>query len=197
MVEVEWRLPIIRFRVYFIYSSIGNCWIDNLRSDGALRWKAKDCRLGMSGSVMWQAGTSKVVAPRLCQLRTDGLAPANKYWMYWSHAGDICPVNLIVCRQQMLDLVHCFNGCVGRETEAGPVGHSAELRGGVGRTFSREQCIRSTLLMTHKSLLYVDYVRYVWSRVIRGPSVKYVWRVDQVSHAGCTSIQITVTLRYE
>jgi hypothetical protein len=27
----------------------------------------------------------------------------------------------------------------GREIEAGPAGHSAGLRGGVGRTFSREQ----------------------------------------------------------
>jgi hypothetical protein len=32
--------------------------------------------------------------------------------------------------------------------------HSARLRGGVGSTFSREQCIRPTLLMTHKRLPY-------------------------------------------
>jgi hypothetical protein len=24
--------------------------------------------------------------PRLCRFRIDGLAPASKYWMYWSHA---------------------------------------------------------------------------------------------------------------
>jgi hypothetical protein len=42
--------------------------------------------------------------------------------------------------------VHCFNGCVGREIEAGPASHLARLRGGVGSTFSREQCIRPTLL---------------------------------------------------
>jgi hypothetical protein len=35
----------------------------NLRSGGALRWKMEDCCLGREGSVMWQAGTSKVVAP--------------------------------------------------------------------------------------------------------------------------------------
>jgi hypothetical protein len=28
----------------------------------ALRWKAEDCQLGRAGSVMWKAGTSKVVA---------------------------------------------------------------------------------------------------------------------------------------
>jgi hypothetical protein len=36
--------------------------MDNLRPDEALRWKADDRRLGRSGSVMSQAGTSKVVA---------------------------------------------------------------------------------------------------------------------------------------
>jgi hypothetical protein len=37
--------------------------LDNLRSDGALRWKAEDHRLGRSKSVMWNAGTSKFVSP--------------------------------------------------------------------------------------------------------------------------------------
>jgi hypothetical protein len=35
--------------------------------------------------------------------------------------------------------VHYFNGCVGRETEMGPMDHSAGLRGRVGSTFSQEQ----------------------------------------------------------
>jgi hypothetical protein len=34
----------------------------------------------------------------------------------------------------------------------GPADHSAGLRGGVGITFSREQCIRPTLLMTRERL---------------------------------------------
>jgi hypothetical protein len=63
--------------------------------------------------------------------------------------------------------------------------------------FSREQCIRPTLLMTHERLLYADHMRYVWSRAIRGPNVECVWRVDQVFTAGCTSIRIAATLRYE
>jgi hypothetical protein len=37
--------------------------LDNLRPGGALRWAVKDCRLGRLGSVMWKAGTSKVVSP--------------------------------------------------------------------------------------------------------------------------------------
>jgi hypothetical protein len=34
----------------------------------------------------------------------------------------------------------------------GPTDHSARLRSGVGSTFSREQCIRPTLLTTRKRL---------------------------------------------
>jgi hypothetical protein len=34
----------------------------NLRSGGALRWKVEDHRLKRMESVMWQAGTYKVVA---------------------------------------------------------------------------------------------------------------------------------------
>jgi hypothetical protein len=34
----------------------------NLRPDEAIRWKAEDRRLGRFGSVMWKAGTSKVIA---------------------------------------------------------------------------------------------------------------------------------------
>jgi hypothetical protein len=36
--------------------------LDNLRSGGALRWKVEGHRLGKSGSGIWKAGTSKVVA---------------------------------------------------------------------------------------------------------------------------------------
>jgi hypothetical protein len=41
---------------------------------------------------------------RLCQLRTEGLVPVSKYWTYWSHAGDMSPVSLVVCHQQMIGL---------------------------------------------------------------------------------------------
>jgi hypothetical protein len=78
-----------------------------------------------------------------------------------------------------------------------PAGYSAGLRGRAGSTFSQEQCIHPTLLTTHERFLYTDHVRYVWLRAIRGPSMKCVWHVDQVSPVGCTSIRITATLGYE
>jgi hypothetical protein len=52
----------MRFRVCSLSSSIYNCWMDNLRSSGALRWKVEDRQLGRPGSGLWQAGTSMVVA---------------------------------------------------------------------------------------------------------------------------------------
>jgi hypothetical protein len=44
------------------FGLVGRTWL-NWRLGRALRWKAEDRRLGRSGSMMWQAGTSKVVAP--------------------------------------------------------------------------------------------------------------------------------------
>jgi hypothetical protein len=51
----------------------------------------------LGGPVGWseEKGRESVVAisrfpcgsPRLCRLRTEGLVPVNKYWMYLSHAG--------------------------------------------------------------------------------------------------------------
>jgi hypothetical protein len=78
--------------------------LDNLRPSRALSWKVEDHQLGRSGSVMWKVDTSKVVAPRLCQLRTNGLASVSKYWTYWSHAGDMGLVSLVACCRQVLGL---------------------------------------------------------------------------------------------
>jgi hypothetical protein len=40
--------------------------------------------------------------------------------------------------------------------------------------------IRPYLLVTHERLLYVDHVRYVWSRIIHGTSVESVWHAGQI-----------------
>jgi hypothetical protein len=50
----------------------------------------------------------------------------------------------------------------------------------VGSPFSQERWVYSTLSMTHERLLYVDHMRYVWSRAIRGPDVESLWRVGWV-----------------
>jgi hypothetical protein len=43
--------------------------------------------------------------PRLCRLRTDGLAPASKYWTYRSHAGDTGPVSLVAWLKSTASLI--------------------------------------------------------------------------------------------
>jgi hypothetical protein len=47
----------------------------------------------------------------------------------------------------------------GRETEAGPVGHSTGLRGGVRSTFSREEWICPTLLGQRERLSHTGTAR--------------------------------------
>jgi hypothetical protein len=49
-----------------------------------------------------QAGPLGDCSPRLCQLRINGLTPVSKYWMYWSHVGDMVPVNLVAVHQQKI-----------------------------------------------------------------------------------------------
>jgi hypothetical protein len=47
--------------------------LDNLKPGEALRWKVEDHRLGRSGSVMWKADTSKVIAPACVSYGPMGL----------------------------------------------------------------------------------------------------------------------------
>jgi hypothetical protein len=55
-------------------------------------------------------------SPCVYRLRTEGLVPVSKYWSYWSHIGDMGPVNRY--SQSATDAYlynHCFNGCEERE----------------------------------------------------------------------------------
>jgi hypothetical protein len=63
----------------------------------------------------------------LCRLSTEGLVPVSKYWTYRSHAGDMGPVSLIACCQQMFGFLHYFIGWLRRETEYGPADRSADV----------------------------------------------------------------------
>jgi hypothetical protein len=67
----------------------------------------------------------------------------------------------------------------------------------LGALFLRSSASVQPCWRLYERLLFANHVRYIWSRVIRGPRVECVWCVDQVSPTGCTSIQIIVTLRYE
>jgi hypothetical protein len=84
-------LPLTRFRVWSSFIPVGNVvW---------LTWDQTVPYVARSGSVMWQAGKVRECdvaswqlqgcSPHVCWLRTDGLTPASKYWIYWSHDGDM------------------------------------------------------------------------------------------------------------
>jgi hypothetical protein len=74
----------------FLNIELWFCWwnIVNWRPGGALKWKAVDCRLGRSGSVMWKAGTSTVV-PLPVSVKDRWVGPHDQvlnvpivYWCY-------------------------------------------------------------------------------------------------------------------
>jgi hypothetical protein len=88
-------------------------------------------------------------SPRLCRLRIDGLAPVSKYWMYWSHTGDIGLVSLVVGCQQNLDFSPLFHWLLWERSWVQTHGlvsrHAMDC---VGSPSSQGQWTRSNLLMT-------------------------------------------------
>jgi hypothetical protein len=78
-----------------------------------------------------------------------------------------------------LAYTYYFIGWLERETGYGPADQSAGVLWIVsGALFLRSNEIRPNLSTSHKRLLYVDHVRYVWSGTTRGLSVESVWRVS-------------------
>jgi hypothetical protein len=127
--------------------SVGNGCIDNLRSGGKCR------TIGWEGQgVVLVSRHLQDCSSRLCWLRIDGLASASKYWTYQSHNGDMSPVNLVVCCQQMFGFHYCFNDCVGRETRWQT--HESLSRAGVvlGALFLGSSRVCPTPWMTCKRL---------------------------------------------
>jgi hypothetical protein len=60
MVEVEWRLPVVRFRAGSPFCSDGNELIDNLRLGGALRWKEETADWEGRGVVCGKTAPSRL-----------------------------------------------------------------------------------------------------------------------------------------
>jgi hypothetical protein len=68
-----------------------------------------------------------------------------------------------------------------REIGYGSVDQSADVLGIVsGAPFLRSSGIRSNLSVTHERLTCVDHMRYVWSGIIHGLSMRCVWRVGRI-----------------
>jgi hypothetical protein len=120
-------------------------------------------------------------SPRLCRLRTDVLAPASKYWAYRSHASVMGLVSLVDSCQQKLDfspLLHWLFWERSWVWTRGSVKHC--VVDCVGSPSSRGSGSIQICWWLRERLLYVNHVRYVWSRAICGPSVENVWRIGRV-----------------
>jgi hypothetical protein len=76
---------------------------------------------------------------------------------------------------------HCFIGWLGRETGYGLVNRSPGVLWIVsGALFLWSSGPAQLCWRLRERLLYVDRVRYVWSRIIQGLSVESVWCVGRI-----------------
>jgi hypothetical protein len=135
-------------------------------------------------------------SPRLCRLRTEGLVPVSKYWTYRSHddvygpgkASSWLPTYAWLCPwlARKRNWIWTHRSINRRAMDC------------VRSPFSREQWRCSNLLMTTwKVATYGDcpheaYTGHTWTGM---GSVRVV--LIRFSPVWCTSIRITVTLRYE
>jgi hypothetical protein len=137
-------------------------------------------------------------SPRLSRLRTDGLAPASKYWTYQSSVSGMGPINLVACCRQMFGFNYCFNDYVGRKTGWQACRSLSRAGGCVRSTFSREQWGPSNAVDGLRMVTtYIDcpqeaYTRCTWTGVgsVRVMCIRFF-------PTECTSIQIVMTLGYE
>jgi hypothetical protein len=170
----------------------------NWRSGGALRWKAK--------TINWEGREWCVkswhlqgYSPHLCQLRIDKLAPVSKYWTYRSHVcvyGPSKPSSWLPTDAWFCP--HGFIGWLRRETKYGPADQSVSVLWIVSEPFLSGAV---TLLNAVDDFVKVCYALTAWDTYGLGPNVDWVWNACGVlvefSPAGCTSIQIVMTLGYE
>jgi hypothetical protein len=138
-------------------------------------------------------------SPRLCRLRIVRLPPMSKYRTYRSRVGDMGPVNLVVGHRQELGLRPMLHWLVQERSwvrTSGSINRRAVDC--VGRPFSREQWdLSKSIGVSRKVATYGDrpweaYTERTWTGV---GSVRVV--LVKFTLAGCTSIRITATLRYE
>jgi hypothetical protein len=135
----------------------------------------------------------------LCRLRTDGLGPVSKYWTYRSHDGDMGLISLVVCRRQMLGFA-LTDSRLARERNWVRTCRSVSRRAVdcVRSPFSWEQWSYSTLSMTRERLSHTGTTRRKHTSGVHGLTWEaYVSYWSSFFPAGCTSIQIATTLRYE
>jgi hypothetical protein len=131
----------------------------------------------------------------LCQLRTDGLTSANKYWTYQSHASDMGPVSLLACHRQgaWLKPTTSLVG-LGEKLGTDPrIDRSACW--GLCREPFFSRAVRSVQI--YRWLAKDCYALTAWDTYGLGPYADWAWDACDVlvrfSRTGCISIWIIVT----
>jgi hypothetical protein len=171
--------------------------MDNQRPDRAIRGINRRLRREGQGECCGYSGFL-CGSPCLCRLRTEWLVPMSKYWMYRSHVGVYGPSKTSILPPTDSWLKPTASMArLGEKLRQLPRATQPVWEVESGALFRRSSSIHLMLLMTHERLLYVDHVRYVCSRAIHSQSVESVWCVGRVFPAGCTSVRIVTTLRYE
>jgi hypothetical protein len=147
---------------------------------------------------MWKVDTSKVVTPSV-SVKDWWVGPASKYWTYWSHAGDMSPVNWcsllptyawlfltasMVVVGEKLSMYPQISQPACCKLEQEPFFSGAVVPFNSVDNFTIGCHIRGLPARS----IWVTYVD--WHR-------KHTCRVYQVFPTGCTLIRITTTLRYE
>jgi hypothetical protein len=78
--------------------------------------------------------------PRMCRLRTDGLAPMSKYWTYRLHVGDMVSVSLVAYHRHKLGLSLLLHWLAWERNLVRSRGSAGRRAGDCVRSpFSREQ----------------------------------------------------------
>jgi hypothetical protein len=170
--------------------------LDNLRLGRSLRWKVEDFQLVRSGSEMWKAGTSKIVAPA-CSVMDRWVGP----------------------RKQVLNIpIACwYMGPVSRcsyvTTWPKPLSPTPRLSWGRKNEVTQDESWASLFLVAkissgYRGLLrpHGDYEKgcytlTMWDTYGLGPYADWAWNACGILvgffPVVCTSIWITVTLGYE
>jgi hypothetical protein len=125
-------------------------------------------------------------SPRLYQFRTDGLAPANKYWTYWSRVGDMslvnwCSIFINRCLSFSVASMVIWGEKLGGDTQIGQ-----PTCCGLGRELSFSEAVTMS-----------NSIESVWKVVMYVLSWAHTCHMYQVSSRGCTLIRIIMTLGYE
>jgi hypothetical protein len=176
---------------------VGITWL-NWRPGGAL---GKKCRpsVGKVGEWFMESRHLQGCSLRLCRLRTNGLAPASKYWMYRSHAGvygPIKPSGRLLTEAWLFPTVSLAvvgerlgtDSWIGQPTCCGMC-RELFFMGAVDLFKSVDDCVKGCYMWT------------TWDMYGRGSYADRAWKACGVlvgfSPVGCTLIQITAALRYE